>query len=206
MKIILDNGHGSNTKGKRSPEWQGGVQLLEWSFNRDVVERITHLLMEAGHDFEVLVPEVHDIPIMERVERANEIHRQTPSILVSVHGNAAPNMNNGPHGIETFHFSVAGGQLAQYFQKHLVGELGWRDRGVKKAYQRITINAGTPQEKRITVYKIAVLKYTEMLAVLTENGFYTNFDQCQKMMDPEIREKIALAHVRAINEYLSNLN
>ena len=206
MKVILDNGHGSNTKGKRSPQWQSGQQLFEWEFNRDVVERLTHLLMEAGVDFEVLVPETHDVPIMERVERANEINRHTDSILVSVHGNAAPNMNAGPHGIETFHYSVAGGRLAEYFQTHLVGELGWKNRGVKKAYQRITINKGTENEKRITVYKIAILKYTDMLAVLTENGFYTNFDQCQKMMDPEIRERIALAHVRAINEYLSNLN
>ena len=38
--IILENGHGSQTPGKRSPIWGDGSQLLEWEFNRDIVRRI----------------------------------------------------------------------------------------------------------------------------------------------------------------------
>lgn len=38
--VILDAGHGYNTKGKRSPVWSDGSQLFEWEFNRDVVKRI----------------------------------------------------------------------------------------------------------------------------------------------------------------------
>jgi N-acetylmuramoyl-L-alanine amidase len=206
MKIILDNGHGHDTSGKQSPSWSHGEKLFEYEFNRDVVQQINELLTAEQYETEILVPELNDIPIKERVDRANEIFAAEECFLVSVHGNAAPNMNNGPHGIETFHYSLAGGKLAQYFQDELVSQLGWKDRGVRRAYQKIKINQGTAQEKTITIYKIAILKYTDMVAVLTENGFYTNFDQCQLMMTPEIRSQIAVAHVSAIKQYLFNLN
>ena len=42
--IILDNGHGNNTPGKRSPKWEDGTQLFEYEFNRDIVKRISAML------------------------------------------------------------------------------------------------------------------------------------------------------------------
>ena len=42
--IILDNGHGIETPGKRSPIWKDGTQLFEWEFNRDVVRHIASKL------------------------------------------------------------------------------------------------------------------------------------------------------------------
>ena len=39
VKILLDNGHGYDTPGKRSPIWPDGSQLFEWEFNRDIVSR-----------------------------------------------------------------------------------------------------------------------------------------------------------------------
>lgn len=38
---ILDNGHGNNTPGKRSPQFGENLPTLyEWEFNRDIVKRI----------------------------------------------------------------------------------------------------------------------------------------------------------------------
>lgn len=34
MKILIDNGHGKETPGKRSPVWPDGSQLYEYEFNR----------------------------------------------------------------------------------------------------------------------------------------------------------------------------
>lgn len=206
MKIILDNGHGDDTKGKRSPNWHNGIQLFEWEFNRDIAVEVYDLLRAEGQDPTLLVYENEDIPIKERCKRANEIHKAKESILVSIHGNAAPKMNAGPNGIETFYYSLTGKVLALKLQKSLVAALDWRDRGVRKAYRKVKVNVGTDQEKFITTYKIAILKYTNMPAVLTESGFYTNFDQCKEMMKPEIRSKIAQAHAEAIIKYISNLN
>ena len=104
-------------------------------------------------------------------------------ILVSVHGNAYGQRGEWtkPSGIETFHYTLSdiGFSIANVFQSRLVQMLDWRNRGVKDA-------------------KFYILKYTNMPAILTENGFYTNMKQCGEMMDEEVHDTIAEAHFRAI--------
>ena len=69
MKILIDNGHGLNTPGKRSPDGT----FLEASYNREIAKRIVIDLIDRGYDAQLLVPEDHDIPLSERVKRVNEI-------------------------------------------------------------------------------------------------------------------------------------
>ena len=88
MKILIDNGHGIQTKGKRSPNGQ----LLEYAYTRELARRIVTTLKSRGYDSELLVPEDDDIPLSERVRRTNA-HCQAlgkPNvILISLHLNAA---------------------------------------------------------------------------------------------------------------------
>ena len=91
MKIvILDNGHGKETPGKRSPVWSDGSQLFEWEFNRDVVRRIAAKLKAENIPFSILVPETNDVTLGERCRRANAIYAKNnkEAFLVSVHANA----------------------------------------------------------------------------------------------------------------------
>ena len=92
MLALLDNGHGSNTPGKRSPVWKDGSQLLEWEFTRDVARRIKRKLDEIeGIDGVLLVPEVTDIALTERANRANKYvkeHGAKNCVFISVHANA----------------------------------------------------------------------------------------------------------------------
>ena len=90
MIILLDNGHGCDTPGKRSPVWGNGKQLFEWEFNRDVVQRTHNLLLGSGHTPVILVPEKTDITLTERCKRANDIYLKNKGqvILVSIHANA----------------------------------------------------------------------------------------------------------------------
>lgn len=83
--FLLDNGHGVNTPGKRSPKWKDGSQLFEFEFNRDIVKRIAKGLDSLAIPYKILVPEEIDISLVERVRRANAIK---DSILISVHANA----------------------------------------------------------------------------------------------------------------------
>ena len=69
MKILIDNGHGILTKGKRSPDGK----LLEYAYTRELARRIVSILQSRGYDSELLVPEDDDIPLSERVRRVNEI-------------------------------------------------------------------------------------------------------------------------------------
>ena len=47
LRILLDNGHGQETPGKRSPVWADGSQLFEYEFNRDIVRRIARMHFDA---------------------------------------------------------------------------------------------------------------------------------------------------------------
>ena len=86
---ILDNGHGSDTPGKRSPVWPDGSQLFEYEFNRDVVRRISLLLKADGIRHFILVSEQKDIPLPDRCGRANELYDKYESaVLFSIHANA----------------------------------------------------------------------------------------------------------------------
>ena len=63
MRILLDNGHGENTPGKRSPVWPDGTQLYEYEFNRDIARRVHNALRGRGVDCELLVRENVDVPV-----------------------------------------------------------------------------------------------------------------------------------------------
>lgn len=67
MKVILDNGHGRDTAGKRSPDGR----LREYAYTREMARRIAQDLKRQGIDVSLLVPEDTDVPLKERVERAN---------------------------------------------------------------------------------------------------------------------------------------
>ena len=90
MKILIDNGYGSDTPGKRSPDGR----FLEWKYNREIAARVTSELIRLGYDAELIVPEDSDIPLAERCRRVNahceRIGHQNV-ILVSIHCNAAGN-------------------------------------------------------------------------------------------------------------------
>lgn len=99
IKILLDNGHGSNTPGKRSPDAVKGLTdskfyLREYAWTREVAKICLDMFRLRGFDAELLVPEETDIPLSTRVRRANDwCNRKGKAnvIVVSIHNNAAGN-------------------------------------------------------------------------------------------------------------------
>jgi N-acetylmuramoyl-L-alanine amidase len=189
----LDNGHGKQTAGKRSPKFEDGKQFFEYEFNRDIVKRVSKQLDELGVKYFNVVPEVDIDNFLEgRVDRANNLKSNLPKIFLSIHSNAFGNSDwEPPSGIETwfYHNSRSGRALASVFQKHLVAKLGWVNRNLKSY----------PGSKQFYV-----LRNTKMPAVLTENGFYTNKEECRLLLQDSTRQKIADAHVAAILEIEKN--
>ena len=86
MKVLIDNGHGSNTPGKRSPDGR----LREYAYTREIASRLEMELRKNGIDAERIVKEEIDVPLAERCRRANE-YKASEAILVSIHCNAAGN-------------------------------------------------------------------------------------------------------------------
>lgn len=88
MHIILDNGHGLKTPGKRSPDGT----LIEAIYTRQLVKDLALELEKHGHTVHILVPEPEDIPLNVRVKRINAICRAKGienTIIISIHLNAA---------------------------------------------------------------------------------------------------------------------
>ena len=82
MRILIDNGHGENTPGKRSPDGK----LREWEYTRRIADMVIIGLRNKGIDAERIVKEMVDIPLSVRCRRANTIYRETGgnAILVSM--------------------------------------------------------------------------------------------------------------------------
>lgn len=191
MIVILDNGHGKETKGKRSPVWPDGSQLYEWEFNRDIVCRLAEMLLLDDRSCEVLVPEMSDVPLTERCRRANEIYKREAGncILISIHGNAG-----GGTGWEAY--TTRGGTKADGLASLLYDEAerefardGWR---IRKDF------ADGDADKESDFY---ILRHTKAPAVLTENFFFDNERDCRLMLSAEGRERIARVHFNAIKRY-----
>ena len=65
MKILIDNGHGENTPGKRSPDGK----LREYLYAREIAESVERALRAKGYDVERIVHETIDVPLAERARR-----------------------------------------------------------------------------------------------------------------------------------------
>ena len=197
---LLDPGHGGiidgvyQTAGKRSPAFPDGSVLYEGEFNREVVRQLLKFCRSGGFVAIDIVDSLEDVPLRKRVQAANKIHREKGNcIYVSVHANAFGNGKdfNGAKGVCTFHHyrSSTGKTLAVSLQKHLGDLTNLRDRGVRS------------NETWANFY---VLRKTNMPAVLSENGFMTNYEDAIALMEPNVRRNIALAHYSMIQEIEEN--
>ena len=190
--VILDAGHGIDTPGKRSPIWSINTQLFEWKFNRDIVDSIIGYLQVANISYVKLIEESQDIPLKERVDRINTIYKENKDkykvYLISVHGNAADNAPTA-NGIEVFTSigETKSDVIAEIFYSKLKN-LGWKMRPNRS-------NKGGKEEN------FYILKNSHCPAILTENGFYTNEEECKKMLDLYWLKVIAFAHYIAIQDF-----
>ena len=189
--VILDNGHGYDTPGKCSPD----KRLYEWSWNRDIVKRISAKLNELNIPNEILVTEDFDVSLNERVNRANKMSLMAKKqglepILISIHINAAGNGSwksaNGWSVWVSNNASVKSREFAQILYAE-AEELGLKG------------NRSTPKERYWTA-NFYILKNTNCPAVLTENMFQDNKDDVEFLLSEEGKNKITELHIEAIKK------
>ena len=182
MKILIDNGHGRETPGKRSPDGR----LLEYAQDRLLARGIVDGLTARGLDAALLVPEPTDIPLPERCRRVNEWCRQLGKdnvLLISIHCNAA-----GP-GKD---WTTARGWCA------------YTTRGNTRADALATAlydaaRHHLPGHRLRTDFYL--LRHTSCPAVLTENLFMDNPSDCAFLLSPEGQQAIIDLHVDGICAY-----
>ncbi|MCM1077881.1 MAG: N-acetylmuramoyl-L-alanine amidase [Bacteroidales bacterium] len=190
--LILDNGHGANTSGKRSPVWADGSQLMEYEFNRDIVKRIAEQCKEGGIDCRVLVPEDRDISLAERCRRANAIYNETGGkcFLISIHANAG-----GGTGWEAYTSpgKTKADDIATELYRQAETEFardGWK--------MRRDMSDDDPDKEE----GFYILKHTKCPAVLTENFFMDTEKDCRLIMSEYGRWRVTQIHYRAIKNII----
>jgi N-acetylmuramoyl-L-alanine amidase len=181
IMILLDNGHGKETPGKRSPVWKDGTQLFEWEYNRKVVDGIIKKLDEIGIKSVKLVPEDKDISLSERAARANKICQNNTCILISVHCNAG-----GGTGWEVFSTTK-------------------KNNSDKLANTFIEVYKESFPDKKCRGHKesdFTVIYKSNCPSVLTENFFMDTESDCKFLMSDEGFNRIVDLHVNAIMKYI----
>ena len=94
--ILIDNGHGKDTPGKRSPDAVAGKVtspyfFREFSWTRQCAHGIVDVLQAEGYTAFLLVKEEEDVPLKERTSRVAAYCRMYGTqnvLLISIHVNA----------------------------------------------------------------------------------------------------------------------
>jgi len=190
MKIIIDNGHGRETPGKRSPLWPDGSQLFEWSYTREIAKRVQAALEAENIEAFLLVPEAQDISLNVRCYRANKIAKtfgRNNCLLVSIHVNACNGKAKGWE-IHTYKGQSKSDTYATVFYdeaKFLLSD---------HSKMRGDWSDNDPDWDS----NFAMLRDTICPSVLTENLFMDNAEDCKYLLSEDGKAKIVALHVNAI--------
>ncbi len=190
MKVLIDNGHGSNTPGKRSPDGQ----LREYAYTREIAERLVMELRKNGIDADRIVKEEIDVPLAERCRRANE-YKASEAVLVSIHCNAAGNGSDWMSARGWEAWTSVGKTKADKLATCLYENAEHCLPGMKI---RKDMTDGD-QDKESGFY---MLKHTKCPAVLTENLFQDNKEDVEFLLSEEGKLAIVNLHVWGIMKYL----
>lgn len=194
MRILIDAGHGIDTPGKRSPD---GL-FREYLWNRVVADLILEGLLAAGLDASLVVRETNDVSLRNRVNRINTICNQVGAsnvILISIHSNAAGNgsawMNAKGWSCYTSKGNTKSDKVAECMYDAFEAE--FKDRKIRKDMS---------DGDRDWEENFYILSKTRCPAVLLENFFYDNREECSWLLKDETQERIAEAVVKGLFKYL----
>lgn len=198
MFVILDNGHGEETPGKRSPDGK----FREYKYARLIVSKIALELSKLGIEYHILVPETRDISLQDRVIRANNIYKKEKAkgktvILLSIHVNAAG------HGKEWMSAR---------------GWSGWTSRGTTESdtiasclYQAaheildpkgIQIRRDRSDGDEDWESNFTIIYKTAMPAVLTENFFQDNKQDVAYLESEQGQKDVVDIHIKGLQKYI----
>jgi N-acetylmuramoyl-L-alanine amidase len=196
MRVLLDNGHGINTPGKKSPVWPDGSMLSEWRYTRELTTRIEAALKEHRIPVQRIVPEFRDIPLWERCHRVNKIAATIGSrhcLLVSVHVNASANGKAYGWEIHTSKGQLISDICATVFWSEASAQLEGH------SCMRGDHSDGDPDWDS----DFAILRDTICPAVLTENLFMDNAEDCKFLLSEAGKQKMVDLHVQSILQVAS---
>jgi len=184
--VALDDGHGMQTAGKRTPEIPelDNRVIHEDEFNRAVVNYLDAELKRCSINTLLVAPTDVDTSLMARTNLANS---KKADLYVSIHYNALDGKFGGKdpngHSIHIYPGSEKSRKLAECVHKYLVLGTEQKDRGIVES-------------------NFHVLRETHMPAILSENGFMDNKKEALLMVNTNFQKEVAAEHAKGICDYL----
>lgn len=195
MVVLIDNGHGRNTPGKRSPD----SSFFEYKWNRAIAHGIVDELCSFGYDARLVVPEEEDVPLKERVRRINSCCSKYGCknvIMVSIHANAAGDGSGWMNAKGWSVYTTPGVTRSDDLATCLFNAA---KRYMPERKMRADWSDGDPDWEA----NFYIIKGSNCPAVLTESFFYDNPDDLAYMTNPNNMKKIISAHVDGVIDYLA---
>ena len=195
IKILIDNGHGVNTPGKRSPDGR----FREYAWAREIARAIVADCKDLGYDAELLVPEEYDVCLSARCYRANcwcERLGKSNVLLVSIHVNAAGKGDRWYNATGWSAYTCKGQTRSDKLADCLYKQAGIWLPGHRL---RMDYSDGDPDIES----DFAILKKTACPAVLTENGFQDCEESLLFLESNEGKEAIIGLHVDGILDFIN---
>lgn len=204
--IGLDDGHGMETEGKRTPSlktdlmFRGklrkkGTIIHENDFNENIMELIEKGLDRCGIGHIQLAEGDTDIPLQDRVKKANN---KKCGLVVSCHANAleGDKWQDKAYGLVVIHTkncSSTSKKLAKNCYNHLK-DVDWYKNGGTKY--------GIRADTDVSGFTLYILRRTSMPAILIEYGFMDHWEDVKIMVTEEFQKSCAEATVKGICETL----
>lgn len=178
--IALDDGHGMETPGKRTPKFSDGTFMKENEFNRRVVALLDIELKRCGFRTVLVAPGDTDVPLATRVKTANNAKAD---FYLSVHANANTGSWGSWGGIETLTWGSGESlRIGKILHKYLMQGTKLRDRGMKDGRW------------------LYVVANTTMPAALVECGFMDNMEEAKLLMSEAYRKECAIELAKGLCE------
>lgn len=187
MKILIDNGHGKETPGKRSSDGR----LREYAYTREIADRLVTGLQNEGVDAMRIVPEENDVTLSERVKRVNAFGKE--AILISIHCNA---MGSGAGWMPANGWSVFVGNNASMNSRRLARQLAQA-----ALNRKVKVRRPSPQDLSWTA-NLYICQKTNCPAVLVENFFQDNKEDVEYLLSEEGKLCVTNILLEGITNYL----
>ena len=194
MIILIDPGHGIDTPGKRSPDGK----FLEYLWNRQIAELLLDRFRIRGIGASLVVTETNDISLATRVQRVNRVCSKvgaSNAILLSIHSNAAGDGSKWMSAQGWSCYTSNGETKSDVIAECLYDAF-------EKEFSEKKIRKDMSDGDRDWEENFYVLAKSKCPAVLLENFFYDNRDECSWLLKDETKERIADAIVKGVIKYI----
>ncbi|MCY3030394.1 N-acetylmuramoyl-L-alanine amidase [Aerococcus sp. Group 1] len=194
--VMLDPGHGN---------WSGAsyAGANEGTLNKNLADKLTRVLQSRGYRVLSARPGTSDTGLLQRSQIANE---SNADIFVSMHHNAMGAANRGKaQGIETYYYQYFNNYPSKINPYHNNAQRITNSAYLAKQIQNQLIGNTGAINRGVQTNTFAVLRETDIPAVLIEYGFGDNPQELSRLRNSNYQDKLVQATANAIDAYFNNV-